>query len=430
MAEEFLLSDDFLRQLMSVGEVDLLVGIPSYNNAATIGQVVETIEQTFQRGFPRERVVIINVDGGSTDGTSDILKNAAVQRSSGSRGLTSLRTERRIATRYGSAPSSGIAFRTLLAAADLLRAKACAVISPDATNLTEAWVGHLLEPVYRQSFDFVAPLYCRHKYDGLLARNLLYPMGRAVFGKRLREFHASDLGFSGRLGSYCLNQEAWIEGPVQAAPETWMAVTSLASDFRCCQSFLGPKAQSTTAPATDIVTVVRQIVGALFWSLESQESAWIDRVGSEPIPTFGPDHELESNGTRVNRERIFELFRSGVSELSPILKSILAADTEAEIQRVAAQDDQNFRFDHALWTRTLCDFAAAYHHSVLNRDHVVQALVPLYRGRIYSFLLQHQDSTADEIEADSEKLCLEFERQKPYLVERWKVRSEVSEVKS
>jgi hypothetical protein len=55
----------------------------------------------------------------------------------------------------------------------------------------------------------------------------------------------------------------------------------------------------------------------------------------------------------------------------------------------------------------------------------VQALVPLYRGRIYSFMLQHQDSSAEEIEIDSEKLCLEFERQKPYLVENWKVRNEV-----
>lgn len=425
MAEEFLLSDDLLRQLMSVGEVDLLIGIPSYNNASTIGEVAEKIEQTFQRGFPRERAVIINVDGGSNDGTSDILQSQTAHRSSASRGLTSLRTTHRIVTRYGSTPSSGSAFRTLLAAADLLRAKACAVVSPDSTNLTEAWVGHLLEPIYKQNFDFVAPLYCRHKFDGLLARNLLYPMGRAVYGKRLREFHATELGFSGRLASYCLNQDVWREGPVQAAPETWMAVTSLASDFRCCQSFLGPKNQSSTAPPTDIVAVVRQIVGALFWSFESQESVWMNRVGSEPVPTFGPDHELESNGMRVNRERIFELFRSGVSELSPILKSILAPDTEAEIQRVAALDEQNFCFDHVLWTRTLFDFAAAYHHSVLNRDHVVQALVPLYRGRIYSFLLQHETSSADEIEADSERLCLEFERQKPYLVEKWKDRSEV-----
>ena len=61
--------------------------------------------------------------------------------------------------------------------------------------------------------------------------------------------------------------------------------------------------------------------------------------------------------------------------------------------------------------------------SVLNRDHLLQALVPLYRGRIYSFLLKHQDSSPDEIEADSEKLCLEFERQKPYLVERWNVKT-------
>ena len=61
------LADDFLRQLMSVGEVDLLVGIPSHNNATTIGRTVETIEQSFQQNFPRDRVVILNVDGGSTD---------------------------------------------------------------------------------------------------------------------------------------------------------------------------------------------------------------------------------------------------------------------------------------------------------------------------------------------------------------------------
>jgi hypothetical protein len=45
--------------------------------------------------------------------------------------------------------------------------------------------------------------------------------------------------------------------------------------------------------------------------------------------------------------------------------------------------------------------------------------VPLSRGRIYSFLQEHHDSSPEDIEAHSESLCLEFERQKPYLVERW-----------
>jgi hypothetical protein len=423
LPEEFLLSDDLLRQLMSVGEVDLLVGLPSHNNAKTIGHTVETVEETFQRVFPRERVVIVNVDGGSKDGTSEVVMSAAVQKNPSSRGLTSLRTEHRIVTRYAAAPSPAMAFRTLLAAADLLRAKACAVIPPETSNITTQWVGSLLQPVYRQNFDFVAPLYCRQKYDGLLARNLLYPMSRATFGRSIREIHSTELGFSGRLATHCLNQDVWNAEAVQVAPETWMAISAICADFQCCQSFLGPKEHAAGSSGTDIVTAVRQTVGTLFWCLEWQERVWMERVGSEPVPTFGPDHELSSEKVRVSRKRIFDLFRSGVAELSPLLKSILAADTDAEIQRVATLDERNFRFDEVLWTRTLCDFAAAYHHSRINRDHLVQALVPLYRGRIYSFLLEHQDSSPDEIEADSEKLCIEFERQKPYLIERWNAKT-------
>ena len=53
---------------------------------------------------------------------------------------------------------------------------------PATANLTPDWIANLLRPAYREKFDFVAPLYSSHKLHGLLARNLLYPMSRAVFG--------------------------------------------------------------------------------------------------------------------------------------------------------------------------------------------------------------------------------------------------------
>ena len=115
--------------------------------------------------------------------------------------------------------------------------------------------------------------------------------------------------------------------------------------------------------------------------------------GSEPLTTFGPDHELTEDPANVNLERIFELFRSGVAELSPILKTMLSADTNTEIQRLATLDERSLCFENALWARTLYDFASSYHHALLDRDHLVQALVPLYRGRIYSFLLKHASSS-------------------------------------
>jgi hypothetical protein len=69
LAEESVLTDDFLRQLIDVGEVDILVGVPTHNNAKTIGPIVETIQAGILKFFPRERAAIINADGGSRDGT-------------------------------------------------------------------------------------------------------------------------------------------------------------------------------------------------------------------------------------------------------------------------------------------------------------------------------------------------------------------------
>ena len=52
MAEESILTDEFLRQLIDVGEADVLVGVPTYNNAATVGQVVQTIRAGLLNIFP------------------------------------------------------------------------------------------------------------------------------------------------------------------------------------------------------------------------------------------------------------------------------------------------------------------------------------------------------------------------------------------
>ncbi len=425
MAEESFLTDDLLRQLISVGEVDLLVALPSHNNAANIAGAVAAAEQSFQNAFPRERAVIVNVDGGSNDGTSEAFLSANTHQNSQGRGLTSLRTGHRVVARCDT-PSQGTIFRTILATAELVRAKACAVVSPSSPGLTPDWVGNLLQPAYRQNFDFVAPLYSRQRFDGLLIRQLLYPMSRAIFGRRIRELLTTEFGFSGRLASNCAERDVWHEAAVQESPQIWMAATAIDSDFRCCQSFLGQKVRPTGGPPVDIVAAVRQAVGALFWCAETQQSAWIGRSGSEPLTTFGPDHELTDDPANVNLERIFELFRSGVAELSPILKTLLSPDTNTEIQRLATLDERSLCFENALWARTLYDFASSYHHALLDRDHLVQALVPLYRGRIYSFLRKHASSSPAEMEADSENLCLELERQKPYLIERWKTPSEVA----
>ena len=184
LAEESFLTDAFLGQLISVGELDILVGVPTHNDAKTIGSIVETIQAGILTFFPRERAAIINVDGGSRDGTPELVVNAAIGDAQRSSKLYALRTLPSISTQYATSPASGTALRTILAAAELLRAKACAVISPESTQITADWLAALLRPVYAETFDLVLPTYRRHRFDGILLTNLLYPMTRALYGLR------------------------------------------------------------------------------------------------------------------------------------------------------------------------------------------------------------------------------------------------------
>lgn len=423
MADEILLSDEFLRQLMGVGEVDLLVGLPSHNNVQTIGAAVATIEESFRQNFTRERVVIVNVDGGSRDGTCEAALKPVSETHPSLRGLTSLRTIHRISTVYSGGPSPGVALRTILAAADLLHTKACAVVTPQTPTLDTGWIKNLLYPIYHEDFDYVAPLYSRHKFEGLLARNLLYPMTRAVLGSGVRELHSTDFGFSGKLASYCLAQDVWREDAVRTSPETWMAVSAITTTgFKCCQTFLGPKVQPAAGSSTDVVAAIRETVGPLLWSLESRQDYWLGSPNPQAVKTFGSDHELTTENARINRKRIHELFQKGVSDLSDVLKTILTDTTRAEVEYLASLDEQQCRIGNELWVRVVYEFASAYHHTVINRDHLLQASVPLYRGRIFSYLAEHQNSTPDEMEWDTENLCHEFEKQKPYLLEMWKAK--------
>ena len=418
MAEESILTDEFLRQLIDVGEADVLVGVPTYNNAATVGQVVQTIRAGLLKYFPRERAVIVNADGGSRDQTPELVRGASINDLQHSTDLTALRTLHSISAEYAGGPATGTALRTILASAELLRVSACAVVSPESTTIEPEWIERLLRPVYKGNFDFVTPLYRRHKFDGLLMRNLVYPMTRAFYGKQVREPYAAEFSFSGQLASHFLGQEIWTHEVGQAGTEIALTISAITGGFRLAQSFLGAKPH-VDARAADLVAAMRQTVGALFWSLEPNFSIWSAKSDSQPIPTLGTAQEVTLEPLRINRKRLFSMFRSGVAELEPVLKSILSPPTLTELQRISALEEDDFLFGDELWARTIYEFAASYHKAVISRDHVVQALAPLYRGRAFTFLVENREASGEQVEQNVEDFCMTCERLKPSLLELW-----------
>lgn len=249
-------------------------------------------------------------------------------------------------------------------------------------------------------------------------RNLLYPMTRAIYGYGVREPYASEFAISSRLATDFMSHNAWNDECGRAGSEICLTIAAITGKYRLCQRFLGAKAPAHRN-TKDLVLAMRQTVGALFSALDGNFQFWSTAPASEPVPAFGTQTEVTLDSVRINRKQLREMFVHGVSELQPVFQSILSPSTLSELQRIAGLDLTQFNYPADLWARTVFEFAASYHKSVINRDHIIQALVPLFRGRALTFLLENRDGSEQDVENNVESLCGEFERLKPYLLQVW-----------
>src|SRR5437870_11354092 len=173
VAETAALAAELGEGLRAQGHADLIVGIPSYRNAATIGHVARAAAEGLRRHFTDARALIVNADGGSEDGTADRVRASAD-------GVPA------VAGRYRGPSGKGSAFRAIFEAASLLDARACAVVDADLRSITPEWIGRLLGPVVAGEAEYVTPLYARHKNDGTITNTIAYPLTRALYGARVR----------------------------------------------------------------------------------------------------------------------------------------------------------------------------------------------------------------------------------------------------
>ena len=173
------------------------------------------------------------------------------------------------------------------------------------------------------------------RYQGLLARNLLYPMSRAVFGQRIREMYSEEWGFSGRLATQCLSQNVWNDEAVRARPEAWMAVTAICFGDEVLPVFSGTEGcLRPRAPGPIFVEAIRQTVGSLFWCLENVSGALAGPHGIGGCADLRTGPRPDADGKRLRiRKRFLNCSERASRNWNTVLRIILTHETHAQIQR-------------------------------------------------------------------------------------------------
>ena len=440
-------------QITRLGKADIMVGIPSFKNAATIGYVVRAAQAGLVQYFPDLHPVVVNSDAASPDGTGRVVVETEppgyIEQILLVRPTNKLERVSLTYPEIDGVGGKGAALRTIFEIAAALEVEALVVVDSDLRSIVPEWIELLAGPILKGGYDFVAPLYARYKYDGTITNTVTYPLTRALYGHRIRQPIGGDFGVSGDLVQHYLALDDWTDDVSKFGIDIWMTTSALAGGFAVCQTRLGAKVHDPKDPGSDLGPMFRQVVGTILRLAVLHSKQWLPIRGSHDVPAYGFERIIDPPPLEVNTLRLLSEFHAGSLTLADTWRRMLAPATVEPVLELAAEaghladvartrlglggDVASTRPRPSRWpTRsppstspTTCGPASSTTWSLAARDPqpsletLVAALVPIYFGRVGSFIIENRHVTTDQAEERVERQAREFELLKPYLVERW-----------
>lgn len=395
---------------------EVVIGIPSFNDAASIEGVVSSAREAIGRFFADREVVLVLSDAGSDDRTAKRAQAAA-----GNLPFVSILhrvdPHEKISMPYHGLPGRGNGVQCILNYAAALNARAIVFVGADLTNPTPEAIRDLAEPILRWEFDFVAPFYHRHALDGTISKLILYPVIRALYGRRLPQLVGREFALSGQLAEALVKEPIWDSDIARYTVDLWMAATAMVLTARIAQVDLGPRQARTAAVSVELPTMLEQILGGLVQIIGRHFEFWRSIRGTEAVPVLGKRHGARPPDIKINADRMMRAFELGLGEFLPVWREALSPGTIGNLEALRGAVPR--RFPNELWADIVFGFASAGHRRVMAAQHLFRSFAPLYLGRVASFVHETQPPTGENTEEILEGICAAFEKSKADLIENW-----------
>lgn len=360
-------------------QIDLIVGIPSYNEADTIPFVTRQADAGITTYFPNLNARIVNADNNSPDGTRESFLG------------TETETEKVYLTTAPGVKGKGNNFFNLFNYAHEVGAKSVVVVDADLKSITPEWIEKLATPTMNGT-AFVSPLYLRHKYDGTITNSLVFPLVFSLMNKLIRQPIGGDFSVRGDLIAHYLSQE-WTETIRQYGVDIFMTFHALLGGFPIEQVHLGAKIHKPSAPKLGPMFV--QVITTLFDMITSNGSSLSQSYnGNRPIADYSlPD--IEPPDIDIDVEKVRAQSCSEFAENRDFLATAIDPDLFKRIE--SAFSDGDIDINAELWADIVFEFLHTYETSE-NRPKLIEAFKSLYWGRAFTFITRTLDLSSSNAE--------------------------------
>ena len=268
---------DPIKKARDIEKADIVIGIPFYNEADTIGNVFKTVKKGLETFYPEKKGLIVCVGAPVGEKALEVINGISSKEIFQNTETISFLLKRKIS-------GKGWAIRAIMEIANLIHAD-LALFSSDLLSfkenngikgLSHEWVRLLIDPIKKEGFDFVFPRYNRHYFDARIPRLFITPLISALYGKRIAEPVAGEFGIGHRLlPTYLKDPTVWLSEAGYYGIETFLTTSALANNARMCEVNLGIKRHQASFGKT--ILTLRGIAKGIFERIVEDSDFWKEK---------------------------------------------------------------------------------------------------------------------------------------------------------
>jgi hypothetical protein len=121
----------------------------------------------------------------------------------------------------------------------------------------------------------------------------------------------------------------------------------------------------------------------------------------------------------IPQDELHQGFVQGFATYQQLWESFLEDSIFNKLGEIRDLPLAQFSFPSEIWARILYSYSAAYKDEQVERETLLQSLVPLYVGKTLSFVKKTEKMSIQQAEEYIENECMIFEEAKPYLLSKW-----------
>ncbi|WP_422447218.1 glycosidase [Thermoanaerobacterium sp. DL9XJH110] len=371
--------ENIKKDLVKTGEVDVVIGIPFYNEEETLPEVVRVARESLKSGNHSKLIVCAGDPAGEK-----VLKR-----------LKEMDSDVTAFLMPSGVNGRGYSIRAIFEVARFFEADVV-LLEADLKNdgergLKPQWIDRLAQPIFGE-YDLAIARFSRHPFEDITGNFLVSPLIETLYGMRFSDPLSGVFAISHDLvEDMCAEFDQFRERAGGYGINPWIVTTALKWQKRICEVYLGAKMSPVTLVKKNLV--FKEMTRALIACIKKDEDFWLNNSITLKRPdAFVGEEKDQPLEVICDYKEFARTFKRYYFHYKHLFEKLLQGDLIDALDRLAESRAGYFNFLPGVWARVVYDIllAAGFESGVAEED-LLEALRAVYDGIVAEFLKQMAD---------------------------------------